>query len=174
MSAPKGNQFWKKRSKHGRDKIFATPELMLEAAYEYFDFQEKRIWEKTEYKGKDVEMVKIPTAAPFTMTGLCIFLGVNTQYFGDFKKTATKDFSLVIKHIEEVVYNQKFEGAAVGAYSSNIIARDLGLNDVKKVEVTDVVKNKELNDYEKLDDPEDRRKWMELKHKIGMKGEKER
>ena len=26
MAAPKGNQFWMLRSKHGRDKLFATPE----------------------------------------------------------------------------------------------------------------------------------------------------
>ena len=30
MAAPKNNSFWKMRSKHGRDKIFKTPEIMLE------------------------------------------------------------------------------------------------------------------------------------------------
>jgi|WetSurMetagenome_2_1015567.scaffolds.fasta_scaffold07132_8 hypothetical protein len=38
MAAPEGNQFWKLRSKHGRDKLFATPELLLEAACEYFEW----------------------------------------------------------------------------------------------------------------------------------------
>ena len=28
MAAPKGNQFWMLRSKHGRDKLFATPEAL--------------------------------------------------------------------------------------------------------------------------------------------------
>jgi len=129
MSAPKGNEFWKLRSKHGRDKIFETPEIMLEACYEYFDYQSKQTWNKIDYRGKDVTEVQIPTSLPFTLTGLCIFLGVNTQYFNDFEKTCSKDFSLVITHVREVIYNQKFEGAAVGAYNANIIARDLGLID---------------------------------------------
>lgn len=129
MSAPKNNQFWKLRSKHGRDKIFSTPEAMLEAANEYFEHQSKQSWVKTDYKGKDNEMVEIPTSSPFTLTGLCIYLGVNTKYFTEFEKDCTKDFSEVITHIREVIYTQKFEGAAVGAYNGNIIARDLGLAD---------------------------------------------
>lgn len=28
MGAPKGNQFWKLRSKHGRDKLFSSPEIL--------------------------------------------------------------------------------------------------------------------------------------------------
>ena len=38
MAAPKGNQFWMLRSKHGRDKLFATPEALWEAACEYFQW----------------------------------------------------------------------------------------------------------------------------------------
>lgn len=133
MAAPKNNQFWKLRSKHGRDKIFATPELMLEAANEYFEHQSQQSWEKTDFKGKENEMVKIPTSSPFTLTGLCIFLGVNTKYFTEFEENCTKDFSEVITHIREVIYTQKFEGAAVGAYNSNIIARDLGLSDKREL-----------------------------------------
>lgn len=129
MAAPEGNQFWKLRSKHGRDKIFATPDVLLEACNDYFEVTDKRVWNKIEYKGSDVIKVEIPTSVPYTLTGLCIFLGVNSQYFGDFKKTCSEDFSLVIRNIEEIIYTQKFEGAAVGAYNANIIARDLGLSD---------------------------------------------
>ena len=39
MAAPKGNQFWMLRSKHGRDKLFATPEALWEAACEYFQWK---------------------------------------------------------------------------------------------------------------------------------------
>ena len=138
MAAPTGNQFWKLRSKHGRDKIFKTPNILLDACYEYFEHQSNQKWEKTDFKGKDVEMVKIPTASPFTLTGLCIFLGVNTKYFAQFESDLDlenkidKDFSNVITHVREIIYSQKFEGAAVGAYNANIIARDLGLADKKE------------------------------------------
>ena len=129
MSAPTGNQFWKLRSKHGRDKIFQTPEMMLEACYEYFEHQSKQTWNRVDFKGKDSKEVKIPTSSPFTLAGLCIFLGVNTKYFTEFEKDCSKGFSEVITHIREIIFTQKFEGAAVGTYNANIIARDLGLVD---------------------------------------------
>lgn len=129
MSAPKNNQFWKLRSKHGRDKIFDTPEIMRDAADEYFSYQSKQKWVKTDFRGKESQMVEIPTSSPFTLTGLCLFLGVNTKYFTEFEKNCSEDFSEVIHYIREVIYTQKFEGAAVGAYNANIISRDLGLAD---------------------------------------------
>jgi hypothetical protein len=43
-------------------------------------------------------------------------------------------YSTVIARIDSIIYNQKFEGAAVGAFHHSIIARDLGLTD--KVENT--------------------------------------
>lgn len=145
MAAPKGNQFWKLRNKHGRDKLFASPELMWKAACEYFEWCEANPWlrmEQIKQPGKgysDPEtgeyvppkyVLPIPTARPFTMHGLCLYLGCNTAYFRQFKDALPEgelEFSTVITRIEETVYQQKFEGAAVGAFNANIIARDLGL-----------------------------------------------
>jgi len=143
MPAPLQNEFWKLRSKHGRDKLFTTPDLLKEACYEYFIATSQRKWNRIDFRGKDADQVEIPTDTPFTLTGLCIFLGVNTQYFGDFEKgldiksnKVDKDFSIVIIHIREIIYTQKFEGAAVGAYNANIIARDLGLIDRSQSDAT--------------------------------------
>lgn len=140
QGAPKGNQFWKMRSKHGRDKIFATPQIMLDACYEYFEYQSRQSWVKIDYRGKENEMVQIPTSSPFTLTGLCIFLGVNTVYFTHFEDgikgkddDMSKDFCKVITHVREIIYTQKFEGASTGAYNANIIARDLGLRDSQDI-----------------------------------------
>jgi hypothetical protein len=62
-------------------------------------------------------------------------------YFNDFeagiketKSEINKDFSKVLTHVREVIYNQKFTGAAAGFLNPNIIARDLGLVDKAKVE----------------------------------------
>lgn len=135
MGAPLGNRFWENRSKHGRDKLFATPELLWEAACEYFEWCEENPWLKNEAikSGERTGvLIPIPTARPYTITGLCLYLDCNTQYFNQFKKNlkdSDKDFSLVITRIEEIIYTQKFEGAAVGAFNPNIIARDLGLSD---------------------------------------------
>lgn len=135
-----GNQFWKLRSKHGRDRLFKTPELLWEAACQYFEWCDQHPWHRTDYKGKDAIHVTIPTARPYTLSGLCIYLGCNTQYFAQFKASLPKeekDFSLVITRIEQTIFTQKLEGAAVGAFNANIIARDLGLTDKKDHSSTD-------------------------------------
>lgn len=139
MPAPKGNQFWKIRTKHGRDVIFDTPQLMLEAAYEYFEWCDKHPWVKHEAlkSGERIgKTVKVPTSRPYTLSGLCLYIGTNSHYFEHFKMSLRgqhEDFSSVIKHIEEVIRTQKFEGASVGAFNANIIARDLGLVDKKDI-----------------------------------------
>lgn len=142
MGAPGGNEFWKKRSKHGRDKIFKTPEILKEACEEYLEFTHRRLLNEIDFVGKDATEVIKPHIVPFTISGLCIFLGVNTQYFDDFEdalKPETnkqdKDFSLIIHAIKDIIYTQKFEGAAIGFFQHNIIARDLGLRDVKDINI---------------------------------------
>lgn len=134
MSAPEGNQFWKLRSKHGRDKIFETPNILWEAAQEYFEATSSRIWERTEFNGRDAIECKIPTSAPFTLTGLYIFLECDAKTWRNYRER--EDFVPIITRIENIIYTQKFEGASVGAYNANIIARDLGLADKKEVDKT--------------------------------------
>lgn len=155
MPAPKGNQFWKLRSRHGRKKLFSTPKLLFQAASEYFQWCDNNPWIKKEQLKKPSTIINadgstylqtiadIPTARPYTLSGLCLYLDVNCQYFTDFKESLLpkdgekqtkkqKDFSLVITRIEEIIKTQKFEGAAVGAFNANIIARDLGMVDKKE------------------------------------------
>ena len=47
MSAPKGNQFWKLRNKHGRSKRFASPEhkqYLQPIITQYFIDNKSEIW----------------------------------------------------------------------------------------------------------------------------------
>jgi hypothetical protein len=149
--APIGNQFWKLRSKHGRDKIFATPEIMWQAACEYFEWCDENPLIEVDYKGKDADKVEMPRMRAYTLMGLCLYLGCGTGYFNDFeaalaKKTdeISKDFSTVITRIRDVVYNQKFTGAAANMLNANIIARDLQLREQSDVNHRAVVTNVEL------------------------------
>ncbi|WP_219222364.1 DNA-packaging protein [Pedobacter antarcticus] len=129
MGAPKKNQFWKMRSTHGRDLLFGSPTLMWEAACDYFDWcVANPIIDPRSFGGKQ----KIQR--PFTMEGLCRFLNCNSAYFRQFKKrTKDKDFTTIIQDIEEAVFQQKFENAAIGVYKENLISRDLGLADKQDV-----------------------------------------
>ena len=141
MAAPKGNKFWELRSEHGAKILFASPDLLWTAACEYFDWIVENPLIAIDYKGKDAVEVEMPHIRPFTIQGLCLYLGVNTQYFNDFedrvksnKFKKNKDFALIITRIRETIYNQKFSGAACGFYNASIIARDLGLTD--KTDIT--------------------------------------
>lgn len=142
MAAPKGNQFWKKRAKHGRDRIFQSPKQLWESACEYFEYMDKNPWKSKELmRSGDLagELVDVPTARPYSLEGLCLYLGANSKYWAQFKlglpeaKTLDKEqkeaFSNVITQIEAVIRVQKMEGATVGAFNHNIIARELGLVD---------------------------------------------
>lgn len=158
MPAPLGNQFWKLRAKHGRDKIFQDPKLLKEAMHEFYatcdnnplhaveqtrsGFGKKKVEVGQEgIKEEPTGLIEMPLMRPYTMAGLCVFLGVNTKYFNDFKDSLkgktdqlSKDFSEVLAENEDVMYNQKFTGATVGLFKENIIARDLGLKDKSEVD----------------------------------------
>ncbi|MFZ4401892.1 MAG: DNA-packaging protein [Bacteroidales bacterium] len=138
-----GNKFWLLRSKHGRDKLFSTPELLKEAVYEYFDWCVKNPFkEQLVFHAKGiVTKTDVTKMRPFTIQGLTSYLHVNIQYFNEFEEgvkdknnPVDKDFSAVITHIRETIYNQKFSGAASGFFNANIIARDLGLTDKQDID----------------------------------------
>lgn len=154
MGAPKGNQFWKQRSKHGRDKIFNTPEELWVAACEYFEWVEANPLKKDiVYQGAVTGSESLLRA--MTIDGLTLFLGVNAQYLGDFEKRLDldtdigKDFSMVINKIRQIIKEQKFTGAAAGLLDRNIIARDLGLADNLNHDHTTKGEpiNRSLNDF---------------------------
>lgn len=134
MAAPMGNEFWKLRSKHGREKLFSTPDLLKEAAEEYFEWVESNpLYESKvfNYQG-DIVKAELPKMRAMTLSGLCMYLGCNEAYFRNFKnqeREDKQDFSSVIDWIETTIYNQKFQGAAADLLNANIIARDLGLKD---------------------------------------------
>ncbi len=142
MAAPKGNRFWEARASSGRDKIFQTPGQLWDAACEYFNWVADNPMEKAIiYQGEISEKPELLMRA-MTVKGLCIFLGVNSQYIYDFTNALDmnteegKDFSVIIKRIRDIIDTQKFEGASAGLLNPNIIARDLGLADKKDLDHT--------------------------------------
>ena len=142
MGAPRNNEFWKLRSKHGRDKLFETPDLLWQAACEYFEWCENNpLYEMRgfAYQGV-VTKEKFPKMRAMTLSQLCFFLHCSESYFRTFKSLKAglkdneltqidKDFLTVIHEVETIIYNQKFQGAAAELLNPNIIARDLGLSE---------------------------------------------
>ncbi len=139
MAAPKNNEFWKARTKHGRDKIFSSPEVLWDAAVEYFDWIENNpLYESEVVKtGKEAgKLLPVPVMRAMTIEGLCIFLDVETKTFHNYANEY-KDFLQVSTRIKEIIRSQKFQGAAANLLNANIIARDLGLADKKDLSSSD-------------------------------------
>ena len=128
MGAPIGNEFWKRRAKHGRDKIFTDPEILWQSALEYFEWCNQNPLIEIDFVGKDALQVEKPKMRAFTWSGLELYLDIDS--LREYKSNPDyKEFSHVITRIEKIMYTQKFEGAAAGFLNPNIIARDLRLND---------------------------------------------
>jgi len=136
MPAPKGNNFWELRSTHGRDLIFSSPEILWEACKEYFQATVNRPWVRKDWVGKDAIEVEREVTPPFTITGLCLFLDIEQKTWSNYRNR--EDFLPVVTRVEQIIYTQKFEGATVGVYNSNIIARDLGLTDKQEIAQTKI------------------------------------
>ena len=137
MPAPKGNQFWKLvGDAWNRRKKFESPEELLQKSIEYFEWIDKNPWQKVDAaKAGDRfgEHVTVPVSRPYTLSGLCLYLGISQQTLLNYETAEGYEaFFEVTRAIKEICYTQKFEGAAVGAFNANIIARDLGLSDKKE------------------------------------------
>ena len=158
MAAPKGNQFWKARSKHGRDKIFASDDLLWEACQEYFQWVENNpLMEAKAFSFQGSSWIeKVPKMRAMTISGICLFLDIGQSTWNDWKNGGDKDFSAIITRAEEVMRTQKFTGAAADLLNPNIIARDLGLVDKSQTNHSGTI------DVNKMSDEELERKIAEL------------
>ena len=131
MAAPKGNQFWKKRTKHGRDKLFSDPEILWKECEGYFEWVEANpLYEAKAFAFQGMVTVeKVPKMRAMTLAGMCLHLGIDETTWREYRKL--KDFSTVCTRVEATLDSQKLEGAAADLLNANIIARVLGLTDKK-------------------------------------------
>ena len=159
MGAPVGNEYWKLRSKDGRDKQFPTPDDLMTACNDYFEWvQNNPLKESQVVKYKDyAELIEVPKMRPFTLEGLCNYIDISCDGFRGYEKR--KDFVDVTTRVRQIIYNQKFEGAASGFLNPNIIARDLGLQDKQHIDQT-------IDNVTKLTPEQRAKRIQELKDKL--------
>lgn len=135
MGAPKKNQFWKLRSRHGREKIFQSPQSLWESACEYFEYIDKSTFKAERVFGTGKRLNE-NRAVPYTISGLCFFLRCDEQTLKNYgTKEEYKDFHEVVRQINQVCFTQKFSLAAAGLLNANLISRDLGLRDANDINV---------------------------------------
>jgi hypothetical protein len=128
MAAPKGNNYWQFRNKHGRDYKYQPDELWDEFV-QYSEWVEKNpLYEQKVFSFQGmISTHEMPKMRAMTVTGFCLFADISYEAFRQYKQN--KDFIAITTRIENAIYQQKFEGAAAELLSPAIIARDLGLKD---------------------------------------------
>jgi len=130
----KGNDYYRLRINVGAPRIFGNPEEFAEAINGYFEFVESNplkegqlMKAKVSRDEEQVKVYKLSKMRAMTIQGLCNYLGINVDTFYEYEKKA--GFTEVATHARQIMFAQKFEGAAAGLLNSSIIARELGLVD---------------------------------------------
>lgn len=132
---------WRKKMKVGRKKAIKSPQHLWDLACAYFVYIDEHPYQKQEpIKSGDSagSVMTVDSIRPYTWNGLEIYLFQKGIIYDlqDYKRNtdgAYTEFQEVIGAIDKVIFDQKFSGAAVGAFNANIIARELGLADNQKV-----------------------------------------
>lgn len=130
--------FWQHKTKYTAQQVFNSPQQLLKAAQQYFKYIDGAASIKPAKRGKkavieqdiDAPAPIITTHLPYTMQGLCVYLGVpyktfvaNTQGEG---KEALEEVALLLR---DIIETQQFTGAALGVFSPTVITRKPGLTD---------------------------------------------
>lgn len=147
---PQEPGFWEWKKKHfpfptkNNPGLKPTPELVYQAACEYFAcMEENKYWKEDFIKaGNDAgKIVRLSQERTFTMIGLSIFLKDCDLFEFDLHTAMSNpngkfdEYKGVMQFIRNVIREQKFSGAAAGVFNANFIARDLGMTEKVQAEV---------------------------------------
>ena len=153
MAAPKGNNCWQLRLKHGLDGKFKKPEEIEYNFEQYVQWAEENPLIEVDFRGKDAQRVEIPKKRVLTKDGFALACGFSCWATLAVYRNKSEDFNKVFTRIEEAIRLQKFEGASSGFFNHNIIARDLGLMNQEQmtVQMHEVIVPKVLRKEEQAD-----------------------
>ena len=130
-----GNQCWKLRPHHGPDLIFKTPDILMNAAEKYFDWnKENPIIERMPviFAGR-ARIEEVPRDRPLSIEALCTHLRITVPTWYSYRKRA--GFEIACSFIENIIFHSLFEKAALNIFNQNLIARKLSLADKQNHEV---------------------------------------
>jgi hypothetical protein len=129
----------------GRPRIYNDIDALNTAVMNYFLWVDEHPMYKYDYRVVDKELceVSLPLKRPYSVRGLVQYLGTSHDYFdkiikGDIRPPSNiphEEFVGYWNTIKGMIWQQKFDGAAVGFFNANLIARDLGLADKTEIEV---------------------------------------
>ena len=116
----------------GKHKYIETPEKMWELFESYAQEVKETPRYKTEYVGKNGDMVRTPLERPLTMDGFEIYgfkKGVTLFHYFDNSNGAYVDYCAICTHIRKSIREDQISGGMVGQYNPSITQRLNGLTD---------------------------------------------
>lgn len=157
-------------SSHGRKPEFRTSEALRRACDEYFikSYKNPLVEYKSSLRASQKPKDVVTKVRPLSIAGLCLFLDITRHRWEKYKKDDF--FSDEAKRAEMIISTQKFEGAAVGIFNSQIIAKDIDMSAVEDIvePLTKIVRTflddpKELKELKELKEPKEPKEPKELK-----------
>jgi len=133
-----GNNFWHRKKKPGSGKRISSPDLLWQMACDYFEWCDSNPIYKSELpRSSKHEVALIPHERPYTKIGLCSYLCIGRETLDRYiSQKGYEEYHDVGELIENVIFTQKFERAAIGVYNANLIVRDLRLSDVRESQIS--------------------------------------
>lgn len=126
-----GNNIWMQRSDMTTNQIFTDPEAMAEAFVRYTEHLENNPLQahKIMVVGQEIKEKGEQKMIPITWAGFAVYCGAHRKFFYNFRTRCGAAFLDIIEMIDDVMFCQKFSGAAAGFFNANLISRELGLVD---------------------------------------------
>lgn len=117
--------------RRSRKKVYLTADDFLADCVKYFEWatQTPIMTEKATVASGDVIRYDEKKLRVFTKKGLALHLGITTSKLA----SLMQQFPEVGEIIEQVIYVQKFENAAVGVLNSTMMAKDLGIAEKQEI-----------------------------------------
>jgi hypothetical protein len=126
-----GNRAWQRRKTSGAKRRFVDANALSKAAVDYFNWVEVTpLFHAVHKNDGDMAFAKnAKSPRPMTKSGLCAHVGISTRQWSAWKNKNSPyfrpDLLPIMQCIEQVIWVQKFEGAAAGLFNAKIISREL-------------------------------------------------
>lgn len=138
----------------GKKKYIETPKLLMDYFYQYCDFVHKTPLFENVFHQRSGEVMQVPRQRPLTWIGFENWL-YNQKIICDLSKYEQNDreaytnYLPTIARIKDMIYQNKFDGAAVNLFNPSFIGKDIGL-----IEKTDVKTEIDVKGFKILGDGE--------------------
>lgn len=107
-----------------RPGVDYTPGELHQCVMDYLETMRVKVWNKVEaVRAGDAAgmLYEVPTQTPLSLSGFFLMSGLTKGRWEKYRENET--YAPICELLENAVYTQNLEGAAVGAYNANLVAR---------------------------------------------------